>query len=272
MKIVKLTGVIGAELLDVDISRDLSSQKISDIRQALLENKVIFFRGQQLSPEQHIAFTEKFGEISRSPVYQTLPTHPQIMPVVKEPKDKDVIGDTWHTDETYQSAPPMGSLLYARHVPEVGGDTLFADLCRAYDTLSEALQRQIGALRAVHSNELLNASARNASRTTKLREDIGQIESVHPVVRIHEETGRKLLFVNQPFTMRFEGMTKGESQPLLQYLFTHASKPENTCRFRWQPGSLAFWDNRCTMHYAVNDYPGFRREMHRITIQGAEPR
>ena len=252
MKIVKLTGVIGAELLDVDISRDLSSQKISDIRQALLENKVIFFRGQQLSPEQHIAFTEKFGEISRSPVYQILSTHPQIMPVVKEPKDKDVIGDTWH--------------------PEVGGDTLFADLYRAYDTLSEALQRQIGTLRAVHSNELLNASARNASRTTKLREDIGQIESVHPVVRIHEETGRKLLFVNQPFTMRFEGMTKGESQPLLQYLFTHASKPENTCRFRWQPGSLAFWDNRCTMHYAVNDYPGFRREMHRITIQGAEPR
>ena len=124
MKIVKLTGVIGAELLDVDISRDLSSQKISDIRQALLENKVILFRGQQLSPEQHIAFTEKFGEISRSPVYQTLPTHPQIMPVVKEPKDKDVIGDTWHTDETYQSAPPMGSLLYARHVPEVSVETV----------------------------------------------------------------------------------------------------------------------------------------------------
>ncbi len=271
MEVVKLTGVIGAELLDVDISRDLSFEKISDIRQALLANKVIFFRDQALTPEQQIAFTEKFGEISSSPVYQTLTTYPQIMAVVKEPTDKDVIGDTWHTDETYQSHPPMGSLLYARHVPEVGGDTLFADLYRAYDSLSEAMKQQLATLKAVHSNELLNAGARNASRSTKLREDIGDLESVHPVVRTHDETGRKLLFVNQPFTMRFDGMTKAESLPLLQYLFAHSSKPENTCRFRWRQGSLAFWDNRCTMHYAINDYPGFRREMHRITIQGSVP-
>lgn len=271
MKIVKLTGVIGAELLDIDISRDLSSQKIADIRSALLENKVVFFRDQDLTPEQQIAFAEKFGEISRSPVYQTLASHPQIMPIVKEPKDKDVIGDTWHTDETYQETPPLGSLLYARQVPEVGGDTLFADLYRAFETLSPELQHQLESLKAVHSNELLNAGARNASRSTKLREDIGQIESVHPVVRTHEETGRKLLFVNQPFTMRFDGMTKAESLPLLQFLYAHSSKPENTCRFRWAKGSLAFWDNRCTMHYAINDYPGFRREMHRITIQGSVP-
>ncbi len=272
MKVAKLTGVIGAELLDVDISRDLSPTKIGDIRQALLDHKVVFFRDQSLTPEQQIAFAEKFGDISTSPVYQTLPEYPQIMAVLKEVKDKDVIGDTWHTDETYQSHPPMGSLLYARQVPEVGGDTLFCDLYRAYDTLSDTLKQQLSTLKAVHTNELLNAAARNVSRSTKLREDIGVMESVHPVVRTHEETGRKLLFVNQPFTMRFDGMTKAESQPLLQFLFAHASKPENTCRFRWRQGSMAFWDNRCTMHYAINDYPGYRREMHRITIQGDVPR
>lgn len=272
MIIKPLTGTIGAELLDVDISRDLSEQKITDIRQALLQYKVVFFRDQTLSPEQHIAFTEKFGAISQTPVYKTLNEYPQIMAVVKEATDRDIIGDTWHTDETYQPTPPMGSLLYAREVPQVGGDTLFADLYRAYEGLSDKLKEQIDSLKAVHSNDLLNSATRNATRSTKLREDIGSMESVHPVVRVHEETGRKLLFVNQPFTVCFEGMTRAESLPLLQYLYSQSAKPENTCRFRWKKGSLAFWDNRCTMHYAINDYPGHRREMHRITIQGNMPR
>lgn len=271
MKIKKLTGTIGAELLNVDISRDLSDQKIADIRLALIEHKVVFFRDQDLTPEQHIAFTGKFGPISQSPVYKTMEEYPQIMPVVKEPTDRDIIGDTWHTDETYQSTPPLGSLLYAREVPDVGGDTLFADMCRAYETLSDKLKEQIQTLKAVHSNGLLNTATRNATRSTKLREDIGSLESVHPVVRTHEESGSKALFVNKPFTVCFEGMTRAESLPLLEYLYAHSSKPEHTCRFRWEKGSLAFWDNRCTMHYAINDYPGRRREMHRITIQGSVP-
>ncbi|MFY9138654.1 TauD/TfdA dioxygenase family protein [Zwartia sp.] len=273
MEVKKLTGTIGAELLGVDLSKDLSAATIKDMRQALLDNLVIFFRDQTLTPEQQIAFVEKFGPISTTPVYQTHPQYPQIMPVVKEVTDKDVIGDTWHTDETYHPQPPLGSVLYAREVPKVGGDTLWANQYLAYERLSDAMKKQLEGLYAIHSNDFLNANARlrNSTRSTKLREDVGRIDSRHPVVRTHDETGRKSLFVNQPFTFCFEGMTRDESLPLLQYLYQVSHKPELTCRFRWQPGSMAFWDNRCTMHYAINDYPGQRREMHRITIQGVSP-
>ena len=273
MEIKKLTGHIGAEVLGVDLSKDLSASVIADIRQALLDNQVIFFRDQTLEPEQQILFAERFGEISKSPVYHTLQTHPKIMPVIKEATDKDIIGDTWHTDETYQATPPLGSMLYAREVPPLGGDTLFANLYMAYERLSAELKKQLEGLRAIHSNDLLSTHAqyRNSTRSTKLREDVGKINTSHPVIRTHEETGRKLLFVNQPFTFCFEGMTREESLPLLQYLYQQSAKPELTCRFRWQRGSMAFWDNRCTMHYAINDYPGHRREMHRITIQGSVP-
>lgn len=274
MDIRKLTGVIGAELSGVDLSGDLSNAVVADIRRALLDHQVIFFRDQKLTPEQHIAFAERFGDISTTPVYQTLDAYPKIMPVIKEPTDRDVIGDTWHTDETYQATPPLGSILYGREVPEVGGDTLWANMYRAYDTLSDGLKAKLETLRAIHTNDFLSANSqvRNSTRSTKLREDVGSITNAHPVVRTHEETGRKGLFVNHPFTYAFENMTREESLPLLQHLYQHSSKPENTCRFRWRQGSLAFWDNRCTMHYAINDYPGQRRVMHRITIQGSTPR
>jgi taurine dioxygenase len=273
MEIKKLTGTIGAEILGVDVSKPLPGDVLAEIRECLLQNCVIFFRDQTLTEEEQIAFVQQFGEISKSPVYKTLDTHPQIMPVIKEATDRDIIGDTWHTDETYQESPPLGSVLYAREVPAVGGDTLWCNLYRAYETLSDGLKRQLEGMRAVHTNEFLtgNTAARNATRSTKLLETVGVNYVVHPVVRTHEETGRKCLFVNQPFTHAFEGMTRAESLPLLQYLYAHASKPENTCRFRWRKGSMAFWDNRCTMHYAINDYPGQRREMHRITVQGTRP-
>ncbi|MVW78204.1 TauD/TfdA dioxygenase family protein [Bordetella sp. 02P26C-1] len=273
MKIIKLTGTIGAEIHGVDVSKPLTPEMLAQIRQCLLDHCVIFFRDQTLTKEQQIAFVRQFGAISKSPVYKTLDSHPEIMPVIKEPTDRDIIGDTWHTDETYQETPPMGSVLYAREVPAVGGDTLWCNLYRAYETLSDGLKQQLEGMRAVHTNEFLtgNTAARNATRSTKLLETVGVNYVVHPVVRTHDETGRKCLFVNQPFTHAFEGMTRAESLPLLQYLYAHASKPENTCRFRWRKGSIAFWDNRCTMHYAINDYPGQRREMHRITLQGTRP-
>ncbi len=273
MEVRKLTGVIGAELLGIDLSRDLPDADVAAIRQALLDHQVIFFRDQTLTPEQHIAFARRFGVISTTPVYRTLDEYPEIMPVVKEPTDQDIIGDTWHTDETYHPTPPLGSILYGRQVPETGGDTLWANMYRAYDTLSDGMKAKLSNLRAVHTNDFLSANSkyRNSTRSTKLREDVGSITSVHPVVRTHEETGRKCLFVNHPFTYSFENMTREESLPLLQFLYQHSAKPENTCRFRWRKGSMAFWDNRCTMHYAINDYPGQRREMHRITIQGTVP-
>lgn len=274
MKVQKLTGNIGAEILDIDISEELPAQTIADIREILLANKVIFFREQDLTPDQQIRFAKQFGDISTSPVYNTLKQHPQIMPVVKEATDRDNIGDTWHTDETFQQTPPMGSLLYAREIPSVGGDTLWANLGLAFDRLSDGLKEQLLSMRAVHSNDFLTANAkqRNSTRSTKLREDAPVMHSVHPVVRTHDETNEKILFVNQPFTFSFEGMSREESLPLLTYLYQMSAKPELTCRFKWRKGSLAFWDNRCTLHYACNDYLGERREMHRITIEGTTPR
>lgn len=274
MDILKLTGTIGAEIYGLDVSRPLSSAVLGDVRQALLDHCVIFFRDQSLTMEEQIAFVQQFGQISTSPVYKTLDTHPQIMPVIKEATDTGIIGDTWHTDETYQEAPPMGSVLYARQVPTFGGDTLWCNLYQAYDSLSDSMKKLLADMFAVHTNEYLtgNIAARNEGRSTKLLDTVGVNHVVHPVVRTHEETGRKCLFVNRPFTNTFENMSREESLPLLNYLFDHSSKPENTCRFRWKKGSIAFWDNRCTMHYAINDYPGQRREMHRITIKGIKPR
>lgn len=273
MKVNPLTGSIGAEILDIDISKDLSDSVIADIRETLLAHKVIFFREQDLTPEQQIGFAKRFGDISTSPVYTTLKEYPQIMPVIKEVTDKDIIGDTWHTDETFQQTPPMGSLLYAREIPSVGGDTLWANLGQAFERLSDGLKEQLLSLNAVHSNDFLTANAklRNSTRSTKLREDAPVMQSLHPVVRTHDETQEKILFVNQPFTFAFEGMSREESLPLLTYLYQMSAKPEMTCRFKWRKGSLAFWDNRCTLHYACNDYRGERREMHRITIEGTTP-
>ena len=273
MKVSKLTGSIGAEILDIDISKDLSDSVITDIRETLLAHKVIFFRDQDLTPEQQISFTKRFGEISTSPVYKTLKEYPQIMPVVKEVTDTDIIGDTWHTDETFQQTPPMGSLLYAREIPSVGGDTLWANLGLAFELLSDGMKEKLLTMKAIHSNDFLTANAkrRNSTRSTKLREDAPVMQSLHPVVRTHDETQEKILFVNQPFTFAFEGMTREESLPLLTYLYQMSAKPEMTCRFKWHKGSLAFWDNRCTLHYACNDYRGERREMYRITVEGTKP-
>ncbi|MCD8516027.1 MAG: TauD/TfdA family dioxygenase [Burkholderiaceae bacterium] len=274
MKVVPLTGSIGAEILDIDISSELAESVIADIRDVLLKHKVVFFREQNLTPERQIAFAKRFGDISTSPVYTTLKEHPEIMPVVKEATDRDIIGDTWHTDETFQQTPPMGSLLYARQIPSVGGDTLWANLGLAFDRLSDGMKERLMTMKAIHSNDFLtaNAKARNSTRSTKLREDAPVMHSLHPVVRTHDETNEKVLFVNQPFTYAFEGMTREESLPLLSFLYQASSRPELTCRFRWRKGSLAFWDNRCTLHYACNDYSGERREMHRITIEGSVPR
>lgn len=267
-----MAGSLGAELLNVDLSR-LTDDVFEEIHRAFLQYMVIFFRDQELDPEQHKAFGRRFGELNVHPVYEPLPGHPEILAVIKEKDAQHNIGDTWHTDVTFLPEPPMGSILYGREVPPYGGDTLFANLYMAYDHLSEGMKELLGGLNAVHSNEyLIGGQDRNATRSTKLRDDKREeLTAVHPVVRTHPETKRKALFVNFPFTQRFENMTRAESLPLLEYLFRHASRPEFTCRFRWARGSVAFWDNRCTYHYALNDYHGYRREMHRVTVNGDRP-
>lgn len=270
-----LTGTCGAEIVGLDLAAPLRPETIGRIRETLAERGVVFFRDQSLTPAQQLAFSRQFGDIVVNPVYGHVPGHPEIMPVVKEATDRYNIGDTWHSDMSYMEVPPLGSVLYARDVPPYGGDTLFANMTVAYDALPDGLKRMLEGLHALHSDRFLTARVkeRNAGRSTRLREDLGERElsALHPVVRTHPESGRRSLYVNYPFTWAFEGMTREESLPLLNQLIAHATRPEFCCRFRWQQGSIAFWDNRCAMHYACNDYQGMRREMHRVTIAGTRP-
>lgn len=273
-----LSPAAGAEISGVDLSQPLAPQVIDDIKRVFLEHLVIFFRDQRLSVEQHKAFGRVFGSLNVHPQYVALDGDPEIFPVVKEATDANNIGDIWHSDISFLPEPALGSMLYAHEVPAEGGDTLFSNQYLAYEALSPGLKKQLSKLRALHSDHILTdplvAERRNRTRSTKVHPDaIGKppIESLHPVVRTHPETGRKGLFVNAAFTRHFEGMTIEESRPLLKYLYAHSARPEFTCRFRWREGSIAFWDNRCLLHYALNDYPGKRRYMHRVTVNGDRP-
>ena len=262
---------IGAEILGVDLSRPLTPEETGEIREALNEHGVIFFRDQELTPEQHIAFAERFAPINVNRFFRSVSDHPQIAEVRKEPDQTANIGGGWHTDHSYDEAPALGSILLAREVPDHGGDTMFASMHHAYAALSDGLKRTLEGLRAVHSSRhVFGAAARYAKETAGR---IGNAEratqdAVHPVVIRHPETGRKTLYVNAAFTTRFEGWTEKESKPLLDYLYAHAAQPQFHMRFQWRNGSIAFWDNRATWHFAINDYDGERRLMHRITLEG----
>ncbi|HEU5094920.1 MAG TPA: TauD/TfdA family dioxygenase [Reyranella sp.] len=262
---------IGAEILGVDLSRPLTPEETGEIREALNEHGVIFFRDQELTPEQHIAFAERFAPINVNRFFRSAPGHPQIAEVRKEPDQTTNIGGGWHTDHSYDEAPALGSILLAREVPDHGGDTMFASMHHAYEALSDGLKRTLEGLRAVHSSRhVFGAAARYAKETAGR---IGNAEranqdATHPVVIRHPETGRKTLYVNAAFTTHFAGWTEKESRPLLDYLYAHAAQPQFHMRFQWRKGSVAFWDNRATWHFAINDYHGERRLMHRITLEG----
>jgi taurine dioxygenase len=245
---------------------------LAEIRHAFGEYGVIFFRDQQLTPEQHLAFARCFGGIDINRFFSTVPGYPMIAEVRKEPEQRRNIGNGWHTDHSYDVAPALGSMLYAREVPKTGGDTLFASMYAAYDALSDGLKTTLDGLKARHSSRHVFGATADARRGD-LRGRIGNPElatqdAVHPVIIRHPETGRKALYVNPGFTLGFDGWTEEESRPLLDYLYRHAVRPEFTCRFHWREGSLALWDNRSTWHFAVNDYHGERRLLHRITIEG----
>ncbi len=270
--VMPISGALGAEITGVDVAHDLSDGVISDIRQALLDHGVIFFRNQTLDADRHKAFTRRFGEIFIHPNYNGVSADPEIVDIRREPGDKKIVGEDWHTDTTMVATPPMGAILYAIDVPPYGGDTLFANQYLAYETLSDGLKHTVDNLKAIHTDRMVAGpqAAMNAQRSTKVREDADWREtlSVHPVVRTHPESGRKLLFVNRSYTVGFDGWTEAESKPLLDYLLEHGHRPEFTCRFRWASGSIAFWDNRCTKHLAVHDAGPFRRIMRRTQICG----
>ncbi|MFO1114941.1 MAG: TauD/TfdA family dioxygenase [Beijerinckiaceae bacterium] len=265
------SGALGAEINGVDLSEPLSDPQIAELRGALNEYGVIFFRDQKLTPEQHIAFAERFGPIDINRFFQAAPGYPQIAEVRKEPEQKVNIGGGWHTDHSYDQVPALGSILLARETPPRGGDTMFACMNRAYEALSDGLKKTLGSMRAVHSSRHVFGAASAYVKDAGGR--LGNTESavqdaVHPVVLRHPESGKKILYVNPAFTTHFEGWTAQESAPLLAFLYQHAARPEFQTRFQWREGSIAFWDNRATWHYAVNDYHGARRLMHRITVQG----
>ena len=273
-EIKPLAGALGAEILGIDLARDLDDMTTAALRRAFLDHLVIFFRDQALAPAAFLAFASRFGEVVEYPFVAGIEGFPLITPVVKLEHEKINFGGVWHSDTAYLETPPMGSMLLAREVPEAGGDTLFANMYLAYETLSPGLRAMLDPLKAVNSSAKANVTR---TREDRIRSDptgrSNQIfEAEHPVVRTHPETGRKALYVNAGHTVRFAGMSEAESTPLLEYLFRHQTQPEFTCRFRWRVGSLAFWDNRAAQHNPINDYHGQRRAMHRVTLAGERPR
>lgn len=273
IEVIPFAPALGAVIRGVDLSQPLSDAEFATIRQAFHDHGVIFFRDQHLSPEQHLAFARRWAPIDINRFFKAVPGHPEIAEVRKEPEQRSNIGGGWHTDHSYDEAPAMGSLLLAREVPPAGGDTLFANMAAAFEALSPGLQRTLEGLRAVHSSRHVFGEKTGYAAREDTGDRIGNRAAatqdvVHPVVIRHPDTGRRTLYVNQAFTLHFEGWTKAESEPLLRMLYEHASRPEFSCRFDWREGSMAFWDNRATWHYALNDYHGHRRVMHRITVQG----
>ena len=274
LRIEPVTGALGAEILGIDIASDLDDATIAAIRQALLEHCVIFFRDQELDIPRQKAFTSRFGTLFLHPNIAGSAADPAVIDVVRNPGDKKIIGEDWHSDTPQVSAPPMGSLLYAVEVPAYGGDTMFANQYLAYETLSDGLKQTL--------DGLIGVSSSSKADVTRTREDAlkqagagatpKKLQAEHPLVRSHPETGRKALYTSVAHTAHIKGWTEQESLPLLEFLWQHQVKPEFTCRFQWAVGSLAFWDNRCAMHNPINDYHGFRRVMHRITLAGDTPR
>ncbi|NQV99297.1 MAG: TauD/TfdA family dioxygenase [Rhodospirillales bacterium] len=265
---------VGCEISGVDLSGPLSAPIIAAIRQALLDYGVVFFRNQELTPAQQLSFCGCFGEPDEYSLIKGLPGYPTVTPVIKLANETINFGGLWHSDTTYLERPPMGSVLHARELPPIGGDTLFANMYLAFETLSDGLKAMLGGLNAVNSAYKARVSDTRSPRLQDAGKDVGDkiLEAVHPVVRTHPETGRRALYVNRGHTVRFEGMTEDESAGLLEYLFRHQTREEFTCRFKWSPGAVAFWDNRCTQHYPLNDYTGHRRVMNRVTLKGDVPR
>ena len=269
-----LSPALGAEISGIDIARGIDDLQFSELRQAFIDYGVIFLRDQDITPDQHISFAERWGQININRFFRATDTHPMIAEVRKEADQKANIGAAWHTDHSYDQRPAMGSILYAREVPSVGGDTLFASMYAAYDSLSEGLKQMLSNMNAEHSSRhSFGEEAYVDTDMDDLGERLGNMaaatqDSVHPVIIRHPLSGRPALYVNGEFTVKFEGWSLEESKPLLDYLYAQARQNENTCRFSWQQGSIAIWDNRATQHCALNDYHGERRLMHRITIDG----
>ena len=269
-----IAGALGAEICGVDLADELPDGTIADIRRALLDNLVIFFRDQDLPNDRFSKLAARFGQPVEYPFIKGIDGFPEIIAVAKLEHETSNFGGVWHSDTTYLEQPPMGTMLVARELPPYGGDTLFANQYLAYEALSDGMRKFLDGATGISTSAKADVTKTREDRVKSDGTDAARktLEAAHPAVRTHPETGRRALYVNTAHTQRFSGMTDEESAPILKFLFQHQIKPEFTCRFRWQPGSAAFWDNRCAQHNPINDYHGFRRVMHRITLAGDTPR
>ena len=267
IQVDKLTPHIGGVIQGVDLAQPLDEATFKQVHDALIDNGVIFFRDQRLTPEQQKAFGRRFGELHIHPAApKEVPEHPEILVIHADENSKHVAGENWHSDVSCDLEPPMGSILYMHELPPVGGDTLFASMYAAYEALSEPMKRFLEPLTARHEGE-------HVYRGRYGLDDKGKTfpKAEHPVVRTHPVSGRKALYVNGGFTTRIVQLARSESDAVLQFLYRHVETPEFQCRFRWQVNSVAFWDNRCVQHHAMWDYYPQRRHGHRVTIKGDRP-
>jgi taurine dioxygenase len=277
----RLSGWLGAEIHGVDLTQELDEETFAEIERAFEEHLFVAFRNQDISPEQHIAFARRFGPVMTDRFMKGPTGFPEIIEVVKEAHEKVAFGSVqWHSDNSFLDRPPMMSLLHAKELPPFGGDTEFANQYLAYATLSEGLRGQLDRMTAVHTPEPYQRALKEEAFKGKVmqmnderdvRETL-QTASEHPVVRVHPGTGKRALYVNSTYVKRFSGWTEAESKPLLDYLSRHAITPYFACRFSWTPHDLLLWDNRCLQHIAIDDYDGYRRRMHRVTVEGDKPR
>lgn len=272
LTLVPLTPTIGAEVEGVDLARPLDGRTVSALRQALLDWKVLFFRDQDITTEQHLAFARNFGELEVHPFAPQKPGYPEVLAITHDANSRGK-ENTWHSDVTWRLEPSLGSILRALEIPPVGGDTLFADMYAAYDGLSDEVKAKVEGKVAVHDfvNFRKGMPKRGVSEEEIAAFDRQYPRAEHPVIRTHPETGRKAIYVNAGFTQHIVGMEKAENNALLAHLYAQAAIPEYQCRFRWSKNAIAFWDNRSSQHYAASDYFPAVRRMERVTVVGDRP-
>ncbi|MGA3003598.1 MAG: TauD/TfdA family dioxygenase [Acetobacteraceae bacterium] len=263
----KYTPIIGAEISGADLTQ-LSNRQMDEIHRALAENSVIFFRDQHLSQEQHLAFGRNFGELHIHPAAPHAPGHAELMIIHADKDSPRANGEGWHSDVSCDPTPPMGSILYIKQTPPKGGDTLFASMYAAYEALSDRMKAYLEGMTAVHDGE---ENYRGTYAFAGVGDKPNYPRAEHPVIRTHPVTGKKALYVNRGFTKRLLGVPRDESKAILEYLWDHAENPLFQCRFRWQPNSVAFWDNRCVQHRAMWDYWPHTRSGFRVTVAGDKP-
>jgi taurine dioxygenase len=269
VRVDKFGGHIGAIISNVDLRINHDKDVYAEIRHAFDEHGVIFIYDQELTMEQYVAFGRKLGTLAVGDGQPHAPQFPELQVMVKAPEQKMGTGDTWHADQTFRTAPTKGTALRAVEIPPYGGDTLFVSTAAAFEALPASMQEILRTLNAVHSRPFIIKEKQREFSAVRYNDVAKRIDefAIHPVVIRHPDTGRELLFINPGYTSNIEGWTQEQSEPLLNQLYAHCLQPEYQCRFRWKKNAIAYWDNRQTWHYAVNDYHGCRREMHRLMVQ-----